>query len=494
VERQGTGFIHSGLLPLHCRAALVAACCLTIVSASRAEPPNRPLTRVEAANHALCRLAFGPQPHQLSEVARTGWKDWVERQLHPETIDDAALQARLSRDCPSLGMTPSELQRLANDERQTRARINDELRNAVLLRAVYSQRQFQEVIVEFWRNHFNVDINKVPGLATHFEEHVLRKHAFGSFADLLMASAKHPAMLIYLDNYVSNRNGVNENYARELMELHTLGVDTGYTQADVEALARVLTGWTCGWQGDDKETEEYGFYFRADAHDLLPATVVGMTLGDGGISDGEKAIGHLARHDATARFISTKLCRYLVSDSPPDGLIQRVGEVFQAANGDLREVYRAIIFSPEFARSRSFRAKVKTPFEFTVSVLRATAAQVESPQQLFRELQLMGQPIYECTEPTGYSDLQEAWLDPGVMVYRWNFAIKLVRNEIQGVSCGPDFVQPVVQGLPTERAGKVMELLLPGLRDRGMERSLSLIADPRAMTAYALGSPAFQQQ
>ncbi|MBI3462747.1 MAG: DUF1800 domain-containing protein [Planctomycetes bacterium] len=463
-------------------------------SSPAAEPPNRPLTRVEAANHALFRLAFGPQPRQLSEVARTGWKQWVEQQLHPETLDDAELEARLGRDCPSLGLSLSELQRLAKGEERARARIKDELRFAVLLRAVYSQRQFQEVIVEFWRNHFNVDVNKVPFLATHYEEHVLRKHAFGTFADLLMASAKHPAMLIYLDNYVSHRNGVNENYARELMELHTLGVDNGYAQADVEALARVLTGWTCGWHGAEGGSEEYGFYFNEDAHDTLPATVVGLPLEGGGLSDGEKAIQHLAHHDGTARFVSTKLCRYLVSDSPPDALIERVSEVFRSTNGDLRETYRAIILSPEFASSRSFRAKVKTPFEFTVSVLRATAAEIKSAEQLFRELQLMGQPIYECTEPTGYSDLQEAWLDPGVMVYRWNLAIKLVRNEIEGVSCGSGFVEPVLHSSPAERAKKVMELLLPGARDRNLERSLSLIADPRVMTAYALGSPGFQQQ
>jgi uncharacterized protein (DUF1800 family) len=478
------------------RVGLVAIWCLAAVStAPAAEPAGRPLGGVEAANHAMFRLAFGPRPQQVAEVARTGWKEWFEQQLDPDNINDAQLQARLDRDCPSLKLSLAELQEKAQDrDSPDRDRINDELRLAVLLRAVYSERQFQEVIVEFWRNHFSVDINKVPCLATHYEEHVLRKHAFGKFSDLLMASAKHPAMLIFLDNYVSRRNGVNENYARELMELHTLGVDSVYGQNDVVDLARVLTGWTCGWKDAESSSREYGYFFNANNHDPAPASVIGLELTSGGQLDGEKAIRHLARHDTTARFISLKLCRYLVSDTPPEELVERVAVVFRTTFGDLRETYRAIVFSPEFISTRNFRTKVKTPFEFTVSVLRATDAQVESPQQVFRELRLMGQPIYECIDPTGYSDLQEAWLDPGVMVYRWNFAIKLVRNEIEGVTGGSSFVQPVLQGTPAQRANAVMTLLLPGVRDRNLERSLSSISDPRLMTAYALGSPGFQQQ
>jgi uncharacterized protein (DUF1800 family) len=364
------------------------------------------------------------------------------------------------------------------------------------LRAVHSKRQFQEVIVEFWRNHLNVDVNKVPFLATHYEENVLRKYAFGKFEDLLLASARHPAMLVYLDNYVSNKKGVNENYARELMELHTLGVDNYYTQKDVVALAHVLTGWTCGWRDGPSGEKEYVSYFDAKAHDPVPGTVVGLELdGSGGMADGEKAIRHLANHEGTAQFICQKLCRYLVNDAPPGPLVDNVAEVFRKTGGDLREVYRAIIFSPDFLSPKCYRAKFKTPFEFTVSVLRTTDADITNPQPVFRELQLMGQPIYECVEPTGYSDQQEAWLDPGVMVYRWNFAIQLVTDKFDGAKIGSAFADEVLRPAMTARTRKVMYMTMPGVTDARTEKLLlAYTYDLRAMVAFALGSPSFQQQ
>jgi uncharacterized protein (DUF1800 family) len=434
-----------------------------------------------------------------AQIAKMGWKAWATAQLEAKKIDDRELEQRVARDCPSIGYSLAQFESLAKsgnraDDRQARQKIKDELRTAVVLRAVYSERQFQEVMIEFWRNHFNVDVNKVPFLATHFEEHVLREHAFGKFEDLLLATAKHPAMLVYLDNYVSTRQGVNENYARELMELHTLGVDNGYTQADVVGLAHVLTGWTCGWQSGGDE-RDYTFFFNARAHDPSPASIVGLSLsGELGMTDGEVAIRHLATHENTSRFIAGKLCRYLVSDQPSKELIERIAKVFRETDGDLREVYRAIIFDPEFTSAGAFRAKVKTPFEFVVSVLRTTDADVKSPDRIFKELQLMGQPIYECVEPTGYSDAREAWLDPGVMVYRWNFAIALVTGKMAGVSGGSDFVDPVIDAPPQARPRKVMELLVPGLIDRKLEQLLTFTPDPRAMVAYALGSPSFQQQ
>jgi uncharacterized protein (DUF1800 family) len=223
--------------------------------------------------------------------------------------------------------------------------------------------------------------------------------------------------------------------------------------------------------------------------------VVGLRLdGSRGMADGEAVIRHIARHKNTSQFIARKLCRYLVNDDPSPELIERISAVFQQTEGDLREVYRAIIFDPEFTSASNFRAKVKTPFEFVVSVLRMTAAEIKSPQRIFRELQLMGQPIYECLEPTGYSDAREAWLDPGVMVYRWNVSIQLVSGKLDGIAGGPEFVEPVLQAPPQDRPGKVIELLLPGLADRKFERLLTFTADPRVLTAYALGSPSFQQQ
>ena len=483
------------------RLLVVAVALLTVsfTAASAEAQSTRQLRSFEVGSHVLNRLAFGPTTNEVPYVARMGWKEWVEGQLNPTSIDDKEVQELLGKKCPSLKMTVTKLQafqQLKGQERQReKRRIKKELADSVLLRAVYSKRQFNEVIVEFWRNHFSVDVNKVPFLATSYEENVLRQHAFGTFEDLLLATAKHPAMLFYLDNYVSKKGNLNENYARELMELHTLGVDNGYTQADVIELARVLTGWTCGWRGRGAQ-REYRHFFNAAVHDSEPATVVGLNLaGTGGEADGEKAIRHLARHQNTARFISAKLCRYLVHDQPPVNLVDRVSAVFQKTGGDLREVYRAIIFSPEFMDGRNYRAKFKTPFEFLVSTLRTTDAQIQTTDRLIQSLKLMGQPIYECLEPTGYYDQAEAWLDPGVMIYRWNFALDLVRQKVKGVKIGKEFAEKVLLR-PSSRsqAGMVIRMVMPGNNDVSTERLVARATDIRVMVAAALGSPGFQQQ
>lgn len=459
----------------------------------------RKMNPLEAGSHVMNRLAFGPRPGEALQVGQTGWEKWVSAQLSPQSIDDSKCEAMIAERCPSLVLSLSEFEALNKGEnaerRAAEGRLRKELVDAVLLRAVYSERQFNEVIVNFWRNHFNVDTNKVPFQATHYEENVLRKHAFGKFEDLLLGVAKHPAMLVYLDNYVSRVNNINENYARELMELHTLGVDNGYTQQDVIALARVLTGWTCGWQDTPSGGREYMHYFNPSMHDDLPAMVVGLQLyGQGGQSDGEKAILHLARHEGTSRFIARKLCRYLVRDDPSDALVERIAQVFRDTEGDLTRVYSAIIMSPEFMDAKNFRAKFKTPFEFVVHVLRATDAQIESTDQLRRELQLMGQTTYECLEPTGYYDQAESWLDPGVMVYRWNFAIQLVQQKEKGVTIGPKFADEILQTSAGDRVRKVMQLLLPGVNDPATMQFISQTNDVRAMAALTLGSAAYQQQ
>jgi uncharacterized protein (DUF1800 family) len=463
------------------------------VAPGQSQEPRR-LTPREKASHVLTRLAFGARPGQVYEVERQGWDVWVEQQLKPEAIDDGALNKRLAEKCPSLRYGLTELHEKERDQKERNV-LKRELIDSVILRAVYSKRQLQEVLVEFWRNHFNVDVNKVPGLATHYEEHVLRGHAFGKFEDMLLATAKHPAMLVYLDNYVSTGGGLNENYARELMELHTLGVDNFYTQKDVIALARVLTGWTCGMQTSDSREKEYRYFFKDQSHDHSSQTVVGLELdGSGGMADGERAIRHLARHEGTAKFIATKLCRYLVNDQPSEELVERVAGAFRRTGGDLKEVYRAIIFSPEFMAAKNFRAKFKTPFEYTVSVLRVTDAQIDDVQPIVRELRLMGQSVYECVEPTGYYDQAEAWLDPGIMVYRWNFAIQLVTDKIKGVRAGPAFVDVVLKPTQAARTNRIMETILPGVRDTETGWFVARTGDVREMVALALGSPTFQQQ
>lgn len=468
---------------------------------------GRPLGDREAAIHVANRLGYGGDAAFIAEVSRRGWRAWVEAQLKPESIDDLALDERLNQDFPSVRMSPEQIrdayqstrpadnspaaQKAANQERnRLRNQLKQELQGSVVVRAVYSKRQFNEVMVNFWRNHLSVDVNKVPFLATHYEEAVLRKHAFGKFEDLLMASAKHPAMLVFLDNYVSTVRKPNENYARELMELHTLGVDNHYKQKDVVELARVLTGWTCNGRRSGP-----GFQFHGPSHDAKPATVLGLRLdGKGGVADGEAAIRYLAHHEGTARFIATKLCKYLVSDQPSTDLIDRIAKVFTETGGDLPAVYRAIIFSPEFLDSGTARAKFKTPFEFTVSTLRTTDAKVESPRELLRELNLMGQPIYECDVPTGFADQAEAWLDPGIMVYRWNFAIRLLTGKIKGVTLPEATLAKYQAQAPYERARKVMDAYLPGVSDPPLQQKIARVGDARAMIAFALGSANFQQQ
>lgn len=374
-----------------------------------------------------------------------------------------------------------------------RAQLKRELTESVLLRAVYSQRQFQEVIAEFWRNHLNVDVNKARYEANHYEENVIRKFAFGKFEDLIVASAQHPAMLIYLDNRVSKKDAINENYAREIMELHTLGVDHYYTQNDVIELARVLTGWSSGRQGRRGE-RTYGFIFNSRWHDSQPARVMELEIdGTGGLDDGKKAILHLVRHPGTAHFISQKLCTYLVNDHPPIELVERVSKVFQDSQGDLKQVYRAIIFSSEFINPENYQAKFKTPFEFTVSALRAANAEILQPRIVLKELALMGQRIYECDVPTGYYDTREAWLDPGVFVYRWDFAIKLVQSRNRAIRLPKS--DPAEWNMPTERrAERVAQMFLSGQANEEMLANLAVARDPRRMIALALGSPGFQQQ
>lgn len=453
-------------------------------------PAVRRLTEKEATSHVLNRLAFGPRPGDVAYVSSLGWKNWVDEQLRPEAINDYLADSTIRKQCPSLALSLAELQQIGTDEKRV-AKLKDELVASTIWRAAYGRRQLQEAVVDFWRNHFNVYFDKVPLLASHYETHVLRKHAFGKFEDLLLATARHPAMLVYLDNHVSRVGRLNENYARELMELHTVGVDNGYTQQDVVELARVLTGWTCGKRGDG----EYGFVFRSEMHDSGSASVMGLHVdGAGGEADGERTIRHLANHPNTARFISRKLCVRFIDDHPSDALVERIAETFLATGGDLREVYRAIANSPEFLGARHYRSKFKTPFEFVVSVLRTTGAEIESTERLAKELEIMGQPVYGCLEPTGYYDEAEAWLDPGVMVYRWNVAIALVLGNLDGVKVGNEFTEEVLQATQETRTKKILEHVLPAVSDTATKKLLLDTGDIREMVALALGSAAYQQQ
>ena len=367
--------------------------------------------------------------------------------------------------------------------------VNGELMAAKVLRATYSERQLDEVMTDFWFNHFNVFIGKGADryLVTSYERDVIRPRALGKFQDLLLATAKSPAMLWYLDNWQSvgphseaalgggrrraaprprrgfgggpfggmrfpagdgmNRRpnqqnaknktprGLNENYAREVMELHTLGVNGGYTQKDVTELARVLTGWTIS-----EPRRGGGYEFNDRMHEPGDKIVLGKKFKDRGEKEGEDALKMLAQHPSTAKFISTKLAMRFVSDDPPQALVDRMAETFLKSDGDIKAVLKTMFQSPEFWAPEAYRAKVKTPFEFVVSSLRATDAQVDSAAALIQQLNKMGEPLYGAQPPTGYSMKAETWVNSSALLNRMNFALALGTGRLPGVQADPQRV------------------------------------------------------
>ena len=398
---------------------------LTIMS----PPPVGP----RVARFALDRLAHGPRPDSIEEVLGRGLERWIEDQLAPSP--DGALDTRL-RPLSSLTYSIQEtLARYEADQRTIGSALS-ELRTAHFVRAVHSANQLQEVLTDFWFNHFNVYQGDSPtryGVA-RYETDAIRPHVLGRFRDLLGAVANSWAMMSYLDNYLSSARAINENYARELMELHTLGVDGGYTQADVQEVARAFTGW-----GIDQRAG--AFVFRAGAHDQAAKTVLGQRLpASQGKKDGEDVLDLLARHPSTARFISTKLCRRLVSDTPSEAVVARGADAFSTSGGDLAEVLRAILGTPDFWNEAFGSGKAKTPHEFVVSALRAIGAEVTSARALVEgrggsSLTSMGMPTYEALDPTGWSDRGADWLpNPGSHLARMNFVLSLVSQTTEGVA------------------------------------------------------------
>lgn len=508
------------------------------------------LTERERAAHVLNRMAFGPRPGQVDQVMKMGIENWMRDQLNPESIDNFYAEEYITESCPSVLMTGSEifrkyrtaytpyknnpptkaereLRRKESDERnRNRAEVRTELRHSVYHRAIYSKRQFEEVIVAFWREHLSIDQGKddVGYLANAWEQDVLRRFAFGKFEHMLLASARHPAMLIYLDNIVSQKpltereqqmveryedrenvprsvralsrqRGLNENYARELMELHSLGVDREYTQRDVTELARVFTGWTARWSGGGENNGDYGFYFNENVHDRNNKLVLGSRLKGGGEEQGVTVIRALAKHKYTADFISRKLCAYLLRDEPSEKLVAEVAKVFRKTNGDLPKVYEAILFSDDFFYRQNHKVKFKTPFEFVMSSLRATGAEVSDYKPIDDALTLMGQPTYRCPDPTGWYDKKEAWLDPGVLVYRWTFALDLAANRTSSVRV-PD---ALLANMPAkELKEKLAKTVLPaGINERTsriIDEELGSSPSAQEMLATMLGSPDFMQQ
>jgi uncharacterized protein (DUF1800 family) len=461
---------------------------LAVIAASpQAVAPTPVPAADEAINHALNRLTYGARPGDFARVKAMGLQNWIDLQLSPSRIDDGPLASRLAG-LGTLALDSQTIQRdylgpamQARRERQRQSPngdpMNQDLRpaprpeataarsrqvladieEAKLLRAVYSERQLQEVLVDFWFNHFNVFAGKgaTRTYLAEYEREAIRPYVLGNFRDLLEATAKSPAMLFYLDNWQNtdgsssepqmtatpNRRrqptpaaapkrprGINENYARELLELHALGVDGGYTQADIVNVARALTGWTI------KPREGSATMFVARLHDDKAKTVLGQTIrAGGGQNDIEQVLDILTAHPSTARHIVTKLAIRFVSDTPPATLVDRAAARFTATNGDLREVVRTIVTSAEFFAPEAYRTKVKTPLDFVASALRTTGAEVRSALPLARELREMGMPLYFCQPPTGYADTAATWVSAGALVSRMNFAVALGKNEVRGV-------------------------------------------------------------
>jgi uncharacterized protein (DUF1800 family) len=550
--------------------------------------PSTDLTEDEAIVHALNRLGYGPRPGDLQRVKEMGLAKWIDRQLRPESINDSALGARLSR-FPTLSMSseallekfprpavaakregvspqeyrkeqqekrqaaqaaqqPAEAQQSADshqemsdqasgqgngssgqsgnngspqssspqymapdelaeillpgaknfnkpnggnapgnpgnpiqnyEQMQTPQRVIAELAMAKMDRAVYSEKQLYEQMVDFWFNHFNVFAGKGADrwLLTSYERDTIRPHAMGKFRDLLEATAKSPAMLFYLDNWQSvdpkawarlqqeqamrrayrarfggpftpppfpppavprpsgnpnqakkQERGLNENYGRELMELHTLGVDGGYSQQDVIEVARCFTGWTIRQPQRDPE-----FWFNERLHDPNPKVVLGHKINAGGMRDGEEVLDLLARDPHTAHHLSFEIARHFVTDSPPDALVDRMAQTYESTDGDIRAVLHTMIYSPEFWSRDTYRAKIKTPFELVASAARAIGAETDLPLALVQWTGRIGEPLYQCQPPTGYSDKADAWVSTGALLNRLNYSLALAGNRVPGV-------------------------------------------------------------
>jgi uncharacterized protein (DUF1800 family) len=610
------------------------------------------------AVHALNRLTFGPRPGDVDHVLAIGVDKWIDQQLHPDKIDDSALDARLSpfrtlrmdtrelvENFPSEQMIkavadgkqslPSDplkravyqaqLERyqdkedrkqqtavagpdkVAEDERSRRQQeraaadekieelldlptdqrmkavlemspedqraltgalqgdkrnefmegmnprqretvealdhpqqvVNNELVEGKLLRAIYSNRQLQEVMTDFWFNHFNVFIGKGADryLLTSYERDVIRPRALGKFEDLLIATAQSPAMLFYLDNWLSvgpnsdvangiskqannqsrqrirnkaqtnqskgKRNGLNENYGRELMELHTLGVNGGYTQQDVTEVARVFTGWTL-----KQPKQGGGFTFEERTHEPGDKIVLGHRIKPKGEKEGLEVLHILARNPATAKFICTKLAVRFVSDEPPQAMVDRMTQTFLKKDGNIRDVLKTMLESPDFWAPDAYRAKVKTPLEFIVSAVRASGAEVTDAMPIARQLQNMGMQLYGAQPPTGYSMKADAWVNSSALLGRMNFALALTSGKVKGVQVDS---APIPSDDPQQTLAVLENRLLAGdvskqthdvisARSQDSKISHRKLDDPARppntglIAGLLLGSPEFQRR
>ena len=413
--------------------------------------------------HVLNRLSFGPRPGDIETVKSQGIEAYIQSQLKPNSIaQPQSLSEQLAR-LETLQMSPVQLirdyrQRPRQNQQQqqltpemlmaARQKSRQILQQAIqgrLLNAVESPRQLQEVMVDFWYSHFNVFSRKGLDrfLVGSYEQQAIRPSTLGKFRTLLESTAQHPAMLFYLDNWQNTApnspgakgryKGLNENYARELMELHTLGVNGGYSQQDVITLARILTGWGFPRPRQGAATPS-GFYFDASRHDSSDKVFLGQTIKGGGIEEGEQALDILARHPATARHISYKLAQYFVADEPPASLVDQLTKRFLDTDGDISAVLNTLFHSSEFLNPKYYNAKFKTPYQYVISAIRSTDTKVQNFRPVFDFLTQMGMPPYGCQTPDGYKNTEEAWLNPDSLLRRINFTTALASGRFSGGS------------------------------------------------------------
>ena len=475
-------------------ASAALSSCAPVYRKLAGELPTVPWTPLDARHFLILnRLTFGPGVEERARFIEIGLHAWVEEQLAFESIDDFDCNLRL-QPFKSLNMDANELEAISNGlfDDYDREMVPNELRQATLIRQIYSRRQLYELMVEFWSDHFNIYVEKGNCfyLKTVDDREVIRKHALGSFRDLVWASAHSPAMLIYLDNQANEKTAPNENYARELMELHTLGVDGGYTQQDVMELARCLTGWKVKehfWLGD--------FVFDEGVHDNGVKHVLGLTITPSGIKEAEQVIEHLVTHPSTARFIVTKLTRRFIADEPPQEIIENAAQTFLQTNGDIKSVLRVILLDGlPFAKP-----KYKRPANFMLSTLRMLNAETDGAG-VQEYLLHMGQTYFNWPTPDGYPDHSEAW--QGNLMPRWQFAFEFIRNEITGTRHNLRALMDVASSDSLQDDVDAVAALLLGVpissvaRDALIDSVLSAGATEeetlQIVTAGLLASPAFQ--
>jgi len=513
---------------------------------AQAPGPPPSLTPRDSAFHALNRLAYGARPGEADSVARFGVMKWIERQLDADHVPDPRLPER-ERQFKILGYDRADLAgryRNAVRERQRMQRdaaatgdsmrapfdpgvgpmrefreLGGELQQLAIVRAALSERQLREVMVDFWTNHFNVFVGKGADrfLLPSYIEETIRPRSLGRFEDLLIATAESPAMLFYLDNAQSvapgsapppprralfgrrfgmnempeerrrRPTGINENYARELLELHTLGVDGGYTQQDIIEVARIFTGWSI-----EPPERGAGFVFRDWAHDRGTKHVFGVTFQDDGKGEGIRLLKLLANQHATMHHVSAKLCARFVADEPPDGCVDAAVAAWQKTRGDIRAVLRAIFTSPDFWSTQAVRSKVKTPLEFVVSAVRAIGVEPDSTPRLAQLVARLGEPLYQQPAPTGYAESEAHWVNSGALLARMNAAIALAQDcaSIPAIDDHAQLVDVVdhqlFAGTMSAHTKSVILAQLSDVTDPLQARALAV--------GLALGGPDFQKQ